>query len=97
MPRTSRFDMALRWMTPKVADLFHAEIQNEVDGGVAPATLDSTIDSVSQAPEIMCEGWEQNDWTALLMIVSNVGLDAQVEPLFRAYCRKHPSYGLDPR
>jgi len=75
----------IRWMTPKVADLFAAECANERDGGVSPATIASTIDSVTQAPEIMCPGWELPDFVAMLTITWIAGLDAQVGPMVDAY------------
>lgn len=74
-------DAAKSWVTDKIEDLFLAEIANERDGGVSPATLSSTIDSISQAPDIMCEGWESSDFIALLVICDQVGTDTEVSYL----------------
>lgn len=40
--------VASRWVTDDLTRIFEAEIANERHGGVAPATLSSTIDSISQ-------------------------------------------------
>jgi hypothetical protein len=49
--REDREEIARRWVDPGVAILFEAEIRNEGQGGVRPATLSSTIDSVAQMPD----------------------------------------------
>lgn len=74
-------DLAKKWMTDNIIDLFEAEIANERDGGHSPATISSTIDSVSQAPEIMCEGWLPSDFVALLQIADVVGVNTEVRDL----------------
>lgn len=48
---------ALPWVTPDVARLFEDKIRNEANGGVSPATLSSTIDSVTQMPADLLEGY----------------------------------------
>lgn len=65
-------------ITEKVENLFLAELANERDGGVSPSTISSALDSISQAPEIMCEGWEMSDWIVLLQIAEGVGFDAEL-------------------
>lgn len=77
-------EAAAKWMTEKVAHLFYVEIANERNGGVSPATLASAIDSVSQAPDIMCEGWTTEDWVSLLYVVNLVGSDAELDDILRA-------------
>jgi hypothetical protein len=62
-----KWDIAERWITTGVRNLFLAEIANERDGGVSPATLDSTIDSVQQGgAEVF--GLDTQDLIALLSI-----------------------------
>lgn len=78
---TSNDTTARLWITEKVANLFTAEIRN-VDG-TQPATISSCIDSISQAPEILCEGWTPDDFVALLMIADLAGTDAELEDLIR--------------
>jgi hypothetical protein len=65
---TGTLPTAQRWMTERVGMLFDEEIANEHNGGITPSTLSSCIDSVSQAPDILCDGWETGDWVALLAI-----------------------------
>lgn len=72
---------AKAWVTDRVSNLFLAEIANERDGGVAPSTLESTIDSVVQCPEVMCEGWATDDFVALLQIVALAGPETEVREL----------------
>lgn len=84
MPKTTN-DAVVRWVTPKVADLFSVECANERDGGISPAVISSTIDSVVQAPDIMCPSWEPDDFVALLAITWIAGLDAEVGPIVDAY------------
>lgn len=39
---------ALHWVSEDVRTLFVSEIANEANGGVSPATVSSTIDSIAQ-------------------------------------------------
>lgn len=68
-------------LSENVRNLFHAEIANERDGGISPSTLFSCADSVHQAPDIMCAGWQPDDWAALLWILANDGPDTELEDL----------------
>lgn len=72
---------AKRWVTDKIRDLFYAEIANERHGGVTPATVSSTIDSISQASDIMCEDWYPQDFASLLLICDLVGTQIEVRDL----------------
>lgn len=56
-------------VTPKLRDLFYAEIANERYGGVSPSTLESSIDSLLQGAGIMDEGWQTRDWRALVHLL----------------------------
>lgn len=73
---------ARRWVNERIGNLFDAEIANERDGGVTPATLSSCIDSVSQGAEILCEGWEAGDFVALLMIRDLCDSDTELASLY---------------
>ena len=61
-------DVARRWVSEDVEALFQAEISNERAGGVAPATLSSTIDSVSQGLPFTEDADVVSLLTALLVI-----------------------------
>lgn len=54
-------------MTDGLQDFFYAEISNERQGGVSPSTLESAVDSLSQAPEVFHLG--QQDLVALSVIL----------------------------
>jgi hypothetical protein len=66
-------DTAKSLVTPNIERLFHAEIANECDGGVSPSTLFSAVDSMVQAPDIMCEGWTSDDFIKFIHILEWVG------------------------
>jgi hypothetical protein len=68
-------------MNDHIKRLFYAEIANEANGGTSPSTLSSTIDSISQAPDIMCEGWTAEDFVALLLICDLVGTGTELGDL----------------
>jgi hypothetical protein len=77
-----KYDIAKQYdMTENIRQLFYAEIANERDGGVSPATLFSTADSVHQAPDIMCEGWFCDDHANLLWLLATLGPDTEVRDL----------------
>ena len=70
---------AKRWMTPPVEALLVGEVRNERNGGVSPATLTSTIDSLLQGLEVF--GLTEPDYVSLLGIVGIVGTDTEVREL----------------
>ena len=75
------YSIARKYVTENVRNLFYAEIANERDGGVTPSTLFSTVDSVHQAPDIMCDGWFCTDWAELLWLLATLGPDTEVRDL----------------
>lgn len=48
-------------LTVAQINFFEAEIRNEQSGGVSPATLDSALESLEQAPDDIIVGWADDD------------------------------------
>lgn len=67
MTSTATIQSAVRWVTPDITRLFNSEIDNEENGGVSPATLSSTIDSVAQMPADLLAFDDSTDVPALLV------------------------------
>lgn len=67
MTSNATIQSAVRWVTPDITRLFHSEIDNEDNGGASPATLSSTIDSVSQMPADLLAFDDSTDVPALLV------------------------------
>ena len=53
MNREKAIEVARVWMVPELESLFAAEWANESwGGGISPATINSAIDSLTQAPDV---------------------------------------------
>lgn len=78
--------VARRWITNNIERLFDAEIANEGptdDHGITPATLTSTIDSLSQGGVEVFDFLTDADLIALLMVRDLVPGDTEVRDLYR--------------
>lgn len=64
---------------------FWAEIRNEDNGGVSPATLSSAFDSLTQAPDYVINGWfdrvPERGLVGFAQVVKLVGWDAELYEL----------------
>lgn len=81
-PDPRAIEAAKRWVNDEVMGIFLAELANERDGGVSPATVSSTIDSISQGLPL---GNNQDDaitaLTSLLVIRDLVDGDTEIREL----------------
>lgn len=77
-----RLATARLWMTEDIAAVFDAEIANERNGGITPATLSSTIDSITQGLPVAEGGDPAGALVGLLMIRDLLPGDTEVRDLF---------------
>lgn len=66
-------NLARRWVNDDVRRVLEAEIRNEDNGGVRPATLSSTIDSLMQMPdEVFPEDVEITSLLVNLLVIRDL-------------------------